>query len=66
MKFYLIDLLEMKLTNIYDFLKDYNKSIVELELKKIGLEEDISVLEAYVGHFKKAKQIIDKKIKSKE
>jgi hypothetical protein len=53
----------MKLEETYDYLKANDKSIVELELKKISIEEDIAVLEAYIEHFNKAKQFIDNKIK---
>jgi hypothetical protein len=60
MKLDLMDILDMRLEEIYNNLRNNRLSVVELELKKIGIEEDIAVLERYSKHFKAAVESINR------
>jgi hypothetical protein len=60
MKIDLLDILDMRLEEIYNLIRSNCLSVVELELKKIGIEEDISVLERYKKHYEAATRTIDK------
>jgi hypothetical protein len=53
----LIDILEDKMIKYYETLENDDTSLVQLELKKICVEEDLAVLESYATYYK---TILDK------